>query len=56
MEVLDPWGWVSLDPRGLIDRIYIGNHYTLLFTKHISCGPHGFRDKIFKVFFPLDSL
>ena len=40
----------SLDPRGLIGRIYVRDHYTLLHTKYISCGPHGFRDEDILVF------
>ena len=40
----DPQGRASLDPRGLTGRIYIGDHLTLLHTKYISCGPHGFRE------------
>ena len=28
METLDPWGLASLDPRGLIGRIYVEDHYT----------------------------
>ena len=35
---------VNLDPRGLIGRIYVGDHYTLLHTKYISSWPHGFRE------------
>ena len=34
-------------PRGLIGRINVGDHYTLLHTKYISCGPHGFREEDF---------
>ena len=30
----------NLDPRGLIGRIYVVDHYTLLCTKYISSGPH----------------
>ena len=26
MKTLDPWGGASLDRRGLIDRIYVGDH------------------------------
>ena len=37
----------SLEPRGLIGRIYVGDHKTLLHTKYISCGPHGFREDFF---------
>ena len=39
----------SLGPRGLIGRIYAGDHYTLLPTKYISCG-HGFREEDFLTF------
>ena len=38
-----PWDVASLDPRDLIGRIYVGDHYTLLHTKYISNRPHGFR-------------
>ena len=46
-------GRANFDPGGLIDRIYVGNCLTLLHVHnlHISCGPHGFRKKIFKGFF-----
>ena len=27
--------------------IYVGDHYTLLPTKYISCGTHGFREEDF---------
>ena len=40
----------SLDPRGLIGRIYVGDHQTLLYTEHISCEPHGFREEDFLSF------
>ena len=35
---------------GLISRIYVGNHKTLLYTKYISCGPQGFREEDFYIF------
>ena len=44
MGANDPRDMASLDPRGLIGRIYVGVHYTLLHTKYISSGPHGFRE------------
>ena len=50
---MTPWGVASLDPRGLIGRIYVGDHYTLLHSKYISCGPHSFREEDF---FPIKSL
>ena len=34
----------NLEPKGLIGRIYVGDHKNLLHTKYISCGPHGFRE------------
>ena len=40
-------------PRDLIGTFYVGYHYTLLHTKYISCGPHGFREEDFLKFFPL---
>ena len=46
----DPWGMASLEPRGLIDRIYVGDPYTLLHSKYISSGPHGFREEDFLSF------
>ena len=47
-----PQGVASLGPRGLIGRTYVGDHYTLLHTKYISCGPHphGFREEDFLSF------
>ena len=42
MGAHDPRGVAGLDP--LIGRIYVGDHQTLLHTKCISCGPHGFRE------------
>ena len=30
------WGMASLGPRGLIGRIYVGDHLTLLHTKYIT--------------------
>ena len=50
MGANDPQGVVNLDPRGLIGRIYVGDYYTLLHTKYISCGPHGFREEDFLSF------
>ena len=43
----DPWGEASWDSRGLIGRIYVGDHYILLHTKYISSRPHGFREEVF---------
>ena len=46
-EFTIPCGVTSLEPRGLIGRIYVGDHKTLLYT---SCGPHGFREEDFLSF------
>ena len=43
----------SLDPRGMVGRIYKGDHLTLLNTKYLSSGPHGFREEDF-LFYPLE--
>ena len=40
----------SLEPRGLIGRIYVGDHYTLLHTQYINCGSHDFREEAFLSF------
>ena len=50
MGANDPWGVASLDCMGLTGRIYVRDHYTLLHTKYISCGPHGFREEDFLSF------
>ena len=47
---MTPWGVASLKPRGLIGRINVGDHYTLLHTLYISCGPQGFREEDFLSF------
>ena len=30
MGTNDPWGMASLDPRGMVGTIYVGDHQTLL--------------------------
>ena len=47
---MTPRGMASLDARCLIGRIYVGDHQTLLHTKCISRGPHGFREEDFLSF------
>ena len=47
LHITTPWGMASLDPRGLIGKIYVGDHQTFLHTKYISCRPHGFREEDF---------
>ena len=34
----------NLNPRGMFGRIYVVDHWALIHTKYISCGPHGFRE------------
>ena len=50
MGAIDPWDVASLDPKGLIGSIYVGDHKTLLHTRYISCGPHGFREDFLNFF------
>ena len=50
MGANDPRGVASLGPRGLIGRIYVGDHKTLLHTKYIICVPHSFRVDFFLSF------
>ena len=38
MGANDPRGVASLGPRGLIGRIYVGDHLTLLHTKYVAVG------------------
>ena len=52
METLDPRGGASLDPRGLIGKIYVGDVIRYL-TKYISCGPYGFRGEDFSTILSL---
>ena len=44
MGANDPRGGAIFDPRGMIGRIYIENHYTLLHTKYESFGSCGFGE------------
>ena len=54
-ELMTPRVWPVWTPRGLIARIFVVDHYTLLHTKYISSGPHGFRQEDF-LSFPIISL
>ena len=45
MAANDPRGGAIFDPRGMIGRIYIEDHSTLLHTKYESSGPCGFREE-----------
>ena len=40
----DPRGVANLDPTGIIGRIYVEYHLTLLHTKYTSFRPCGFRE------------
>ena len=53
MRPNEPRGMLNLDPRGMVGRIYVGDHLTLLHIKYLSSGPHGFRKEDFFKFFPL---
>ena len=46
----EPRDVANLDPRGMIGRIYVEYHLTLLHTKYTSFRPCGF-EKSFNVFF-----
>ena len=43
----NPRGVAYLDPRGMIGRIYVEYHLTLLHTKYTSFRPGGFREEDF---------
>ena len=51
MGANDPRGGASMDPRGMLGRIYKKDYYTLLHTKYESSGPCGFGEDFF-MFFP----
>ena len=44
MGANEPWSVANLDPRGMVGRIYVGDHLTLLHTKYLSSEPYGFRE------------
>ena len=48
---MSPWGITNSEFRGLIGRVYVGDHFTLLHSQYISCGPHGFREEDLLIFF-----
>ena len=54
MGANDPRGGAIFDPRGMICRICIEDHYTLLLTKYESSGPCGFGEEDFFYVFPND--
>ena len=48
----EPRGMHNLDPRGMVGRIYVGDHL----TKYLSSGPHGLRKEDFLSFFRYKSM
>ena len=55
MGANDSRGGAIFDPRGMIGRIYIEDHYKLLHTKYESFGPCGFGEEDFFLCFSLDT-
>ena len=49
-------GVANLDPRGIVGRVYVGNHLSLLHTKYVSSGPNYFTDEEFWIFFHYKSM
>ena len=49
----EPRDVANLEPRGMVGRIYVGDHLTLLQIKYLSSWPQGFREEDFFKFFPL---
>ena len=49
MRANEPQGVAIWDPRGMVGRIYVGYHFTLLHTKYLSSGPHSFREEVFLI-------
>ena len=50
MRANEPQGVANLDPRGMVGRMYVGDHLTLLYIKYLSSGPQGFREEDFLSF------
>ena len=47
MGANDPLRNGQFGPRGMVGRINVEDHQTLLHTKSVSSGPHGFREEDF---------
>ena len=47
MGANEPPGVANLDTRGMVGRIYVGDHLSLLHTKYLSSGPYGFNEEDF---------
>ena len=56
MGANEPRAMASLDTRGMVGRIYVGDHLTLLHTKYLSSGHYGFRKDDFLSFFHYKSM
>ena len=56
MGANDPRGVTNLDLRGMIGRIYVRYHLTLLHTKYTGFSLRGFREEDFFRVFPIISL
>ena len=52
MQILDSLGVASMNPRGSIGRINVGDNWNSIHTKYISCGPRGVREGDWLKFFP----
>ena len=50
-ELLTPRGGAISDPRGMLGRIYVNLHITMLHTKYRSFGCCGFREEDFSCIF-----
>ena len=48
---IDPRGGAISDPRGMLGRIYVNLHITMLHTKYRSFGCCGFREEDFSCIF-----
>ena len=51
MGAIDPRGEAISDPRGMLGRIYVKLHITMLHTKYRSFGCCGFREEDFSCIF-----
>ena len=47
MGANEPQGVANFDPRGMVDRVIVGDHLTLLRTKYLRSVPYGFREEDF---------
>ena len=52
MGAKDPQGGAISDPRGMLGRIYVKLHITMLHIKYRNFGCSGFREEDFFMYFP----